>query len=57
MNVISGLADYKFTKRFDAYLGTMWSEAKDGLANGYLVKGPSDTASTLTTTAGMRFKF
>jgi predicted porin len=57
LNVISGVADYKFTKRFDAYLGTMWSEAKDGLANGYLRKGPSDTASTLTSTVGMRFRF
>ena len=37
LNVISALADYKFTKRFDAYLGTMWSEVKDGLANGYLL--------------------
>lgn len=57
LNVIGALADYKFTKRFDAYLGTMWSEAKDGMANGYLLKGPSDTASTITTTLGMRFKF
>ena len=57
VNVISGLADYKFTKRFDGYLGTMWSEAKDGLANGYLRLGPSDTASTLTSTVGLRFRF
>jgi predicted porin len=45
------LADYRFTKRFDAYLGTLWSEVRDGLANGYLNK------STLTTTTGIRFKF
>jgi len=57
LNAISALADYKFTKRFDAYLGTMWSEVKDGLANGYLLVGPSGTASTITTTLGMRFKF
>jgi predicted porin len=57
LNVIAALADYKFTKRFDAYLGTMWSEAKNGLANGYLLLGPSGTASTLTSTVGMRFKF
>ncbi len=57
LNVISGLADYKFTKRFDGYLGSMWSEAKDGLASGYLRLGPSGTASTVTTTAGLRFRF
>ena len=51
LNAFSLLADYKFTKRFDTYLGSMWSEVQDGLANAYLNK------STITTTAGMRFKF
>jgi predicted porin len=51
LNALSLLADYKFSKRFDTYLGSMWSEVQDGLANGYLHK------STVTTTAGMRFKF
>jgi hypothetical protein len=45
------LADYRFTKRFDGYLGTLWSEVRNGLANGYLNK------STLSTTAGIRFRF
>ena len=45
------LGDYKFTKRFDGYLGSMWSEVQDGLANGYLNR------NTITTTMGMRFKF
>ncbi len=57
LNALSALADYKFTKRFDGYVGTMWSEVQDGLANGYLQLGPSGSASTITTTAGMRFKF
>jgi predicted porin len=57
LNAISALATYKFTKRFDAYLGTMWSEVQDGLANGYLREGPSGSASTITSTVGMRFKF
>ena len=51
LNALSLLADYKFTKRFDSYLGTMWSGVEDGLANGYLNK------STVTTTAGLRFRF
>ena len=49
--MFSALADYRFSKRFDGYLGTMWTGVEDGLANGFLNK------STLTTTAGIRFKF
>ena len=44
--------DYKYSKRFDTYVGTFWSQVKDGLANGYDLN-----TSTLTTTAGLRFKF
>jgi predicted porin len=45
------VADYKFAKRFDGYVGTFWTDVQDGLANGFLNK------STLTTTAGVRFRF
>jgi predicted porin len=45
------LVDYRFAKRFDAYLGTLWSGVDGGLANGYLNKG------TLSTTSGIRFRF
>jgi predicted porin len=51
LNAFSGLGDYKFSKRFDAYLGTMYSDVQNGLASGYLNR------NTITTTAGMRFKF
>ena len=57
VDALSALAVYQFSQRFDTYLGTMWSEVRDGLASGYLSKGPSDSASTLTTTLGMRFRF
>jgi predicted porin len=60
----SMVLDYKFTKRFDAYVGTFWSEVQDGLAAGYELtglnaKGDStlSSASTLTTTIGVRFRF
>jgi predicted porin len=43
--------DYRLSKRFDAYAGTMWSGVTDGLANGYLNK------DNLATTVGVRFKF
>ena len=45
------VADYKFSKRFDTYVGTFWTQVQDGLANGFL------NTSTLTTTAGVRFRF
>jgi len=51
LNAVSGVLDYKFTKRFDWYGGVMWSQVKDGLANGYL----NDSTTTITT--GLRFRF
>ena len=51
-NSFAAVADYKFSKRFDAYLGTFYTGVQDGLANGYNLN-----TSTLTTTAGIRFRF
>jgi predicted porin len=48
---LSLVADYKYSKRFDGYLGTFFTDVQDGLANGYLNK------ATITTTAGVRFRF
>jgi predicted porin len=50
-NAVGALGDYQFTRRFDAYLGAVWTSVSDGLASGYL------NTSTVTTTIGMRFKF
>jgi predicted porin len=50
-NAFSLVADYRFAKRFDGYLGTFYTGVQDGLANGFLNK------STLTTTTGIRFRF
>jgi predicted porin len=52
LNAVSALVDYRFTKRFDVYLGSMWSGVEDGLANGYTL-----ARDTVATTAGLRFKF
>ena len=49
--VASVVFDYRLSKRFDVYAGSMWSGVKDGLANGYLNK------DNVATTAGVRFKF
>jgi predicted porin len=51
-DVISFDADYRLTKRFDAYAGVMYSGVHDGLANGYLFH-----TTDITTTTGVRFKF
>jgi predicted porin len=45
-------ADYRLTKRFDAYAGLMYSAVSDGVASGYLF----DTTN-LNPTIGVRFTF
>ena len=53
------LLDWHLSKRFDVYAGTLWSEVRDGLANGFLLTSNNltSTAAILTTTAGVRFVF
>jgi predicted porin len=50
-NFVSFVADYHFTKRFDAYGGAMWSQVEGGLANGFL------NTSTIDPTIGLRYTF
>jgi predicted porin len=50
-NVLTLVLDYRLSKRFDAYAGSMYSGVRDGLANGYLFK------TNIATSAGLRFKF
>jgi predicted porin len=49
--VMSLVFDYRFSKRFDVYAGSMYSGVQDGLANGYLF------TTNIATTAGLRFRF
>jgi predicted porin len=51
-NAFSFVADYRWTKRFDTYAGIMWSEVKDGLANGF-----DFATSTVDPTIGVRWRF
>ena len=51
-DVVSFDADYRVTKRFDGYVGAMYSGVKDGLANGYAF-----SKTDITTTMGVRYKF
>ncbi len=50
-NAVSVSVDYRFTKRFDAYAGAMWSNVSHGLANGYL------NTTMIDPTIGARFSF
>jgi predicted porin len=50
-SVMSLVFDYRFTKRFDVYAGSMYSGVQDGLANGFINK------TNIATTAGLRFRF
>jgi predicted porin len=50
-STVSFVADYHFNKRFDGYVGTMYSTVSGGLANEFL------NTNTLASTIGVRFKF
>jgi predicted porin len=48
---VSGSAVWRFNKRFDSYLGAMYSAVRDGLASSYLHD------SLIAATVGIRFRF
>jgi predicted porin len=50
-NAVSLSLDYHITKRFDTYVGAMWSQVSNGLANEYLQTSMIDPA------IGVRFTF
>lgn len=51
LDAVSLVADYRFAKRFDAYVGAMYSKVANGLSNGFL------NTSTVDPTIGLRFTF
>jgi len=51
LTAFSFAADWRLSKRFDVYLGAMYSGVSGGLANGYIVR------SSIDPTLGGRFKF
>jgi predicted porin len=44
-------ADYRFNRRFDAYVGAMYSGVHDGVASGYIY------TTNINPTVGVRYKF
>ena len=51
LNALSLSADWRLSKRFDVYAGSMRTAVADGLSSGYL------NTSNIATTAGIRFVF
>jgi hypothetical protein len=51
LDAVSFVVDRRFAKLFDAYAGAMYSQASNGLANGFLNR------STVDPTVGLRFQF
>jgi predicted porin len=50
-DAVSFAVDWRFSAKFDAYAGFMFSQVNDGLANGYLNR------NTIDPTVGLRFRF
>jgi hypothetical protein len=50
-DAISGLVDWRATKRLDVYAGAMYSKVNGGLASGFLAD------DNLAVTAGVRLSF
>jgi predicted porin len=50
-NVFSAVADYHFTKKFDAYAGVAYSQVVGGLASGYFHN------NNVSPTVGLRYSF
>jgi predicted porin len=48
---VAGSAAWRFSKRFDAYTGAMYSAVRDGLASSYI------HTSLIASTVGVRFRF
>jgi predicted porin len=51
LDAVSFLVDWRFAKRWDAYAGMMYSQVRNGLANGFL------STSAIDPTLGVRFQF
>jgi predicted porin len=51
LDAVSGVVDWTFSKKCDLYVGIMYSQVRDGLANGYLYR------STINPTVGLRIRF
>ena len=62
LDAVSFVADYRFARHVDVYAGVMWSQVRNGLANGFLLANglPGSTgnkASAFDPGVGIRYQF
>jgi predicted porin len=58
LDAVSFVADWRFAKHFDAYAGIMWSQAQNGLINGFLLATPGvSKISVYDPGVGLRYQF
>jgi predicted porin len=58
LDAVSFVADWRFAKHFDAYAGIMWSQARNGLINGFLLATPGvSKISVYDPGVGLRYQF
>jgi predicted porin len=58
LDAVSFVADWRFAKHFDAYAGIMWSQAQNGLINGFLLATPGvSKISVYDPGIGLRYQF
>jgi len=58
LDAVSFVADWRFARHMDLYAGVMWSQAKNGLINGFTRATPGvNSLSTYDPGVGVRYQF
>jgi predicted porin len=58
LDAVSLVVDWRFARHMDAYIGVMWSQVANGLANGYLaLPVGGNKVSTYDPGIGLRYQF
>jgi predicted porin len=60
LDAVSFVADWRFARHMDVFAGVMWSQAQNGLINGFVlntVPGLTSKASAYDPGAGVRYQF
>jgi predicted porin len=67
LDAVSFVVDWRFARHFDAFAGVMWSEARNGLASGFLQTNPlgngvatatsGQKANNIDPGVGLRYQF
>jgi predicted porin len=58
LDALSFVADWRFARHFDVYAGIMWTQAQNGLINGFLLATPGvNKISAYDPGVGLRYQF